>query len=378
MIRTISAVLLTAMLSSTGLAAGKKQPSSTPTGPIALQDMETNIGTMMAPAAPMAMPEPPPLSSPQFLLEGLSAIKGSPDGSQTEVGTPPRVKRMLMKKQSGMIDGGNKKKEKKKKTNRGDLKQIGDTGKFPYTTIGVVASGCSGTLVMKRFVLTAAWCVYDLKAKQFYKNLDFIPAMNGKKTPFGRVKWKNAWVTKGFAEKGDLKFGYGLIELDQEIGDKIGWFGFGPVPQFNFKRLTLTGYPLSGAPDPTMWQTVCRIDAAEENAIFYKCPGNGDSLTAMLGAPLWFKGKADNAWQIVGIHVAPQTNDKNSWWAARLNAAHTETILGWATSADKKDQGTDEEDQGTDDDVADDETDDDNVDVVDNPDCVCDDQAQPN
>lgn len=388
MIRTLSILLLAAALSSPALAAGRKQPSAMPATPPTAQDMSADIGAASMPEAPMASPKPPPTMSPQLLMEGLSAIKGSPDGTQTEIGTPPRVKRMLMRQQ-GMIGTDDKNKKKtKKKDNKGDLQQIGDTAQYPYTTIGVIASGCSGTVVMKRFVLTAAWCVYDLKNKKFYPNLDFIPAMNGKTAPFGQVKWKNAWVAKGFVEKGDLNFGYGLIELSEDIGDKVGWFGFGHVPNFNFKSLALTGYPWQGVPPQTMWQSKCRIDAAEENAVFYRCPGSGDSLATMLGSPLWFKGKEDNAWQVVGIHVTSQNDQKNSWWASRLNAAATETLIAWAKSADQPDTQTDETDDqtdevvdnGTDDDTADVEDEDadtDTEDVADNPNCTCEDQAAP-
>jgi len=326
-----------------------------------LQESEADLGTMMAPAAPMSMPASPAMS-PQQMIDSLSAIKGSRDGSQSEVDTPPRVKRMLMGKQSGMIGGGSG-----DKNNKGKLKQIANTGQYPYTTIGVIASGCTGTIVMKKYVLTAAWCVFDLKSKKFYQNLNFYPAMNGKKTPFGEVQWKNAWVAKGFTEKGDLSFGYGLIELDQDIGDQAGWFGFGDVPKFNFKQLTLTGYPFAGVPPQTMWESRCDIDGAQDSAIFYRCPGDGKSLGTMLGSPIWFKGKTDDSWQIVGIHVTSQNENINSWWAARLSAAHTETILGWANAGGQTD------DQGTDEQVSDEDTGN-----TDNPQCTCDNQTQPN
>ena len=392
--RLLPIFLASLVLSTASFAAGRSQPSFKPATLPTAQDAEAAIGTLATPQAPMSQFVPPsPAMTPQKMIDGLSAIKGSRDGTQTEVDAPRRVQRMLMRKQSGMIggDGTDKKDDKKKKKKKtSDLTPISDTAQFPYTTMGVIASGCTGTVVMKRFVLTAAWCVYDLKAKSFYKNLNFFPAINGKKTPYGEVAWKNAWVAKGFTDSGDLNFGYGLIELDKDIGDSIGWFGFGDVPKFNFKRLDVTGYPFATVPPLTMWSTKCAIDAAEENAIFYRCPGDAKALSTMLGAPMWYKGKEDNEWQILGIHVTSQNDKQDSFWAARLNRAHTETIIAWAKSADNKDTGTEEtdtEDTGTDDQNADDESDDEATDedtgngddqVVDKkPDCTCDDQAQP-
>ncbi len=347
--RTLSVLLASLMLSGVSLAAGRSPPASMPVAKPAAEQPDAAMGAMTAPAVPMLLPQAPPAMSPQMMLEGLSALKGSRDGTTKDVATPRRVKRMLMGKGRGKIG------DNKDGLNKGKLKQIGNTGEFPYTTIGLVASGCSGTVVMKRFVLTSAWCVFDLKAKKFFENLNFFPAANGKKTPFGEVQWKNAWVTKGFAEKGDLNFAYGLIELDQDIGDKTGWFGFGDLPRGN-KQFTLTGYPLAEVPPATMWETKCPVDKAEENSIFYRCPGNGKSLAAMLGSPLWFKGKADDAWQIVGIHVTSQDDSMKAWWASRLNPAATETLLAWAKAADQPDEGTDEPDEGTDEDMTHEDT----------------------
>lgn len=332
MIRAVSVLLASLMLSGASLAAGKPQPSFKPPSLPALQQSEADIGTLAAPSAPMMQPKaaPPAAMAPQKMIEGLGAIKGSRDGTQTTIETPARVRNMLMGKQSGMI-GGDKK-------DKGELKRVANTAEYPYATMGVIASGCTGTVVMQRFVLTAAWCVFDLQNKKFYENLNFYPAMDGKKAPFGEVPWKNVWVAKGFAEGGDLNFAYGLIELDQPIGDKTGWLGFGDLPKAR-PKLTLTGYPFAGVPDLTMWESKCTTDAVEDNHLFYRCPGKGASLAAMMGSPIWFKGKAEDAWQIVGIHVTAQDDKQNSWWAARLNAAHTETILSWATAANEQDTG---------------------------------------
>jgi V8-like Glu-specific endopeptidase len=321
--------------------------------------------------------------APAELLDGLEGLRMDRGGKETVVEVPKRLQRRLMRQQGKIGDQANK----------GKLKQVGNTGEYPYTTIGVVASGCTGAVVMKRFVLTAAWCVYDLKAKGFYQNLNFYPAMNGKKTPFGEIAWKSAWVHKAFSNKGDIAFPYGLIELEQEIGEQTGWLGFGDLPKGNVKQFTLTGYPFDGVPPQTMWESRCSLDAAEANALFYRCPGNGKSLATMLGAPLWLKGKSDDSWQIVGIHVTSQNDQLNSWWAARLNQAATETILSWANGGGQVDEpdenaddeeedadeetGEDEEESGEDEEeeVSEDDTGKDDDDAgKDGPDCTCEDQ----
>lgn len=364
--RAMTALLASLMLAGgAGLAGAKNQKAFKPAELPAAQDRPADITATATPQqAPMlAAPAPKaPAMSPQQMIDSLTAIKGSKDGTQTIVAPPMRVQQML-KRQQGMIGGGD---DKNKKKDNGKLKPV-NSGDYPYTTIGVVASGCTGTLVMKKYVLTAAWCVYDVKAKKFYEDLNFFPAAAGKNAPFGEIPWKNAWVAKGFTDQGDLNFGYGLIELDQDVGDKAGWMGFGDVPNFNFKQLNLTGYPLDGASPIAAVEANCAVDGAEENHIFYRCPGAAKQLQGMIGAPVWFKGKADDAWQIVGIHVTSQDDKMTGWWAARLTKAHTDTIVGWAS-------GTDQTDQGTDDQSTDDETDQGTDTADQNPPCTCEDQ----
>lgn len=376
MLKMTSTLLACTLLCGVALAAGKPQPAFKPQAAPAAADAEAAAPIAAPPAAPMAQPVIPPGMSAESMIKSLSAIKKGRDGSETKLDAPVRVQRMLMGKQSGKIGGGGTGTGTGDDKKKGKLTQISKTTDFPYSTIGVVASGCSGALVMKRFVLTAAWCVYDVQNKKFYDNLDFYPGMNGKKTPLGTVKWKNAWVAQGFVDSQDLAFAYGLIELEEDLGDKVGWFGYGPTPTGKEKQFTLTGYPFDGVPATTMWETKCGVDAAEENAYFYRCPGEGKSLATMLGSPVWIKGKADDAWQIVGIHVTSQDDKKNSWWAQRLTAAHTETILGWANSGttteeppvdDEEDQVSEEEDGGGTTEVSD----------GNGADCTCDEQASP-
>jgi V8-like Glu-specific endopeptidase len=294
-------------------------------------------GALMAPKAqaPAAI---------ESLVGGLAGIRHGRDGKDAVIEVPPRLRTMLRAR--GVV-----KPVTPGKTDKGKLTQVKNTKVYPYAAIGVVMSGCTGALVMKRFVLTAPWCVYDTQARKFYDNLDFVPALNGEDAPVGTVKWKNVWIPQGFAEKGDLGFAFALIELDAEIGDQTGWFGFGPAKDSDAaKQLTLAGYPFEGVAKNTVWEASCKIDASEENAWFYRCPGKGNTLYSMLGAPFFAKGKteADGA-QLLGIHISSQNDNKDSWWAIKLTQAHTETILGWANGGDAppEEVGEEETEEGT-------------------------------
>lgn len=303
-------------------------------------------GSAIAGSPQMAAKLAAPAAGDAF-IQGLSAIKHGRNGKDSVIDLTPQTQMML---KSPIMT------PKPFKGGGGKLVQVNNSRVSPYAAMGIVASGCSGALVMKRFVLTMPWCVYDSKAKKFYDNLDFTPAVNGSDAPVGTVKWKNVWIAKGYQDGGDLAYAYALIELDEDIGDKVGWFGFGPVKgSENVKQLTLSGYPFSNVPENTVWETKCSIDSNEDNAYFYRCPGDGKTIVSMSGAPLYMTGnKPDDAAQLLGLHASSQNDKQDSFWAMKLNDVTTKTLLAWAnngnpppeTPPDNTDQGTGDQGNG--------------------------------
>ena len=310
-------------------------------------------GAMMAPAS--AAPD-----AREKLVEGLAGLKHSRGGKDTVIDLAPRLKMMLRAR-------GNVSPVRPFKGGGGKLVQIANTKVSPYASMGMIMSGCSGALVMKRYVITAPWCVYDTKGKKFFDNLDFIPALNGNDAPVGTIKWKNVWIPKGFQDTGDLAYAFALIELEKDIGDQVGYFGFGPVKgSDNLKQLTLTGYPFAGVPKNTLWEANCSIDTNQQNAYFYHCPGDGKTLYSMLGAPFFAKGaKEGEAGQLLGIHISSQDDKQDSWWAMKLGDATTQTILSWANGGNAPPEPPQPDDTKT-------TTDQGGGDGGGNPQCTCD------
>ena len=69
--------------------------------------------------------------------------------------------------------------------------------KLPYRLFGLLGVGCSGTLIGKKTVLTAGFCIYNSKYKKWYKNLNFWLGKDCKPDKGKYLKWERAFVFSG-------------------------------------------------------------------------------------------------------------------------------------------------------------------------------------
>lgn len=162
--------------------------------------------------------------------------------------------------------------------------KVSNTQKYPYSAIGKVDSGCTGTFIGPRHVITAGHCVYNTFFKKWRKNVNIQRAKNCDPDKGTYHKWKYVIITTGWRWFGWPSYDYAMIVVDEPspVWMEIGWKK--PMPLYT---VNINGYPgdKSGV---CMWHSNCKIMWQSKQRLGYRCdtsPGmSGSSVYAELGA----------------------------------------------------------------------------------------------
>lgn len=207
---------------------------------------------------------------------------------------------------------------------------------YPFSATGMLLTRfkgddslyvCSAALVGPSTVITAAYCVYDHELQEpWYEQAGFWPAANGNEdlgvylASEGEVL--NGWISNYDGSYGSVwDYDVALINLDEPIGEEVGWFGSKPYTARKGFDANLAGYLVNGS--DRMWRSRCRIGSADIGDIDMVHTCDADDGSYAIGAPLFIFHGDGKPRQMVGFNQGADGEETN--WAMKID----NTIANW-------------------------------------------------
>lgn len=161
----------------------------------------------------------------------------------------------------------------------------------------------TGWLVGPKTVVTAGHCVFS---NTFFggwaQSITLIPGRDDSEAPFGQTVATRFSATDRWVASEDADFDIGCIHLEEPIGDTVGWFAIGALPEDELTGflINVSGYPGDRGNGREQYFHKNRILRVTDRRIFYDV----DTFGGQSGAPAWIYPDASSDVPLaVGIHA---------------------------------------------------------------------------
>jgi len=144
---------------------------------------------------------------------------------------------------------------------------------------------------------------------------------------FAKVSWSIVLAVKGYTKNGDRNYDFAMIVLDNDVGNNIGYLGFGYKPSIQGLPIDVSGYP-AGKAFANQWHSECDILSARlsQSRFIYQC----STYTGESGGPVMYYDQNSDSYIAYGVNVAQYTDQSMPYnIAKRIDQVAYDRINNW-------------------------------------------------
>ena len=184
----------------------------------------------------------------------------------------------------------------------------------------------TGWFIGPHTLVTAGHCVF-IQAPQnplrhgWVQGIQVMPGRNGSSLPYGSVTSTEFHAVTGWTEDADQNYDYATITIPTDLGNTVGYFGFGVYPDSDLMASTVcvSGYP-GDKPSGTQWfhcRPVARVDSFK---VYY----DADTMGGQSGSAVY--RTIDGDYYGVAIHAYGGATSNNG---TRIVQPVYDNLVAW-------------------------------------------------